>query len=693
MLNFSFEYPSYFLIFAAIIAAGLALLLYYKDTSLNEPEKWKIRLLFFLRFAFIFLILALLLNPIVRRISIIESKPIIVFAQDNSESVLLNRDSAFYKNEYLNEVHAIIDELSTDFDVRFLKFSDRTEQNSVIDFSGDITNISAVFRDILTRYAGMNLGAVILATDGIYNQGMNPVYSRHIRYPVYSIALGDTVQQKDIILNNVLHNQIAFYGNKFPVRLYISAEKCEEETTELSILRNEQTIYSKEISLPETGDVKILDLEILADSLGLQNYEAVLDPVEGEISIENNRASFVVDVIDKRRQLLLLADAPHPDIGALRFALKDNPNFDITIRYIKDFNENISDFDVIILHQLPSVNNPASDLLATINENNIPCLFVLGSKTSVSAFNALNAGVQISGTNALTDARGSISEDFLQFEAGPELSSLIDNAPPLRVFFGDYNYTENLHVLMYQVINNVETDKPLIAFIDRFEYKNGFVFGEGIWRWRVTDFRYFSSHSNFKDLVNKMIQYLSVVRIDQRLLTDYKRIYNENEAVIINAELYNEAFELVPNQDVRLILKDEDENEFSYFFRDYGRSYRLELSGLSPGKYSFFAEVEFDGSIFSSEGEFFVQEINMESLVTLVNHNILHRLARDTDAKVFFPDNMRDIPNFLSIDENIVTVAHQEERSLNISDLYYLFFIILAFAGTEWFLRKFWGGY
>lgn len=693
-MRLSFEYPLYFLLFAILVAAGLTVLLYRKDKSFDELQKWKIYLISALRFIFIFLIAALLLNPMLRQLSIIESKPIIAFVQDNSASILFNRDSAYYKYEYLSEIRKIKEELSENYDVKMLRFSDKTELDSLIDFSGEITNISSVFREILTRYSGMNIGAVILATDGIYNQGMNPVYSRHIRYPVYSIALGDTVRQKDVIISDVLHNQVAFLGNKFPVRIYLTAEKCENESTELIISKNDNVIYSKNIQLPETGSLKTIDLDLPTEELGLQQYEVFIKPVENEISIENNYAYFVVDVIDKRQKILLLADAPHPDIGAFRFALKDNPNFELSIDYIKNFNRNVSDHDIVILHQLPSKTHTISNIITELQNSKIPVLYILGYNSAVNVFNSINTGIQISSqTLSLTDAQASVNQDFVQFETGDNIKTFSENSPPLRVYFGDYSTTEDLNVLMYQVINNIVTERPLIAFIDNFEFRTGFILGEGIWKWRITDFRHFATHNNFRELVNKIIRYISVIKPDDRLITDYKRIYNENEAVIINAEVYNDAFELVPGQTVRLRLYDENNKEFSYFFREYGNAYRLDLGKLLPGQYSFQASVNFDNKDYFSDGDFIVRKINIESLNITANHNVLYRLANNTGGKVFFPSNMHELPEFIHADKNIRTIAHLQERNLNISDLKILFFIILAFAGTEWFLRKFWGSY
>ncbi len=693
-MNISFEYPPILILPAIIIAAAISLLLYRKDKAFDGLEKWKIYLMSAFRFLFVLLMLLLLLNPIIKTINITERKPIIVFVQDNSSSVLLNKDSVFYQTEYKDNVRSLINELSLDYDVSQLEFAEFTRKDSIIDFSGELTDISNVFAEVLAAYSGMNLGGVILATDGIYNHGMNPVYSRNLRFPVYPIALGDTVQQKDVIVKELMHNRIAFLGNRFPLRIYITAEKCEEKQTKLSISRDDKEIFSRTIRIPDSGETKNINVELPADRLGLQQYKVYVEPVEGEISIENNRADFVIDVIDNRQKILILADAPHPDIGAINFALKDNPNFETNIEYINSFSKNANEYDLIVLHQLPSKTNNASAVLSVIETNNIPVLYIIGASSSLQAFNNLSTGIRInSQTNSMENARPAVNNNFLLFEAGDDIRSLMSSVPPLRTYFGEYAATDDLRVLMYQEINNVRTDKPLIAFVDRYEYKNGFILGEGIWKWRLTDFRHFSTHDNFKELINKTVQYLSVKRLTERLITEYKRIYNENESIIINAELYNEAYELVAGQSVELTLIDEEGMEYKYFFSHYGNAYRLDAGKLNPGKYAFTASVDFDGIKYQSAGDFIVQAINLESLVSTADHAILFRIAANTGGEVFYPSNMHEIPAKLKDNPDIITIASKQERNLNINDLWSLFFVILAFAGTEWFLRKFWGSY
>ncbi len=679
---------------AALIAATVSFLLYYKDKLFVDLKRWKKNLMTGLRFAFVFIILLLLLNPVFKSTGTIIQKPVVVFVQDNSKSLILNRDSTYYKTQYKKDIEALLSDLRSSYDVRYLQFSEFTSNDSVLDFSGEMTDISSVFPEVISRFSGMNLGAVIVATDGIYNRGVNPAYGNNINFPVYSIALGDTVTQKDLILKDIMHNPIAFLGNRFPVKVFINAEKCPEKESEIIIRRNSKVLYSAKFSLPENATSTSIELELPADKTGIQQYEVELKHLKNEISYENNHSTFIVNIIDNRNKILLLANAPHPDLGAIKFALKDNPDFELTIEYINDLKVNVKDFDLVILHQLPSTQNKATNVFSEIDKNGIPALYIIGTSTSLPAFNSLGTGLEVTNlSNKTDDATPAANTSFLSFDPGVDAAVFFKNLSPLKVFFGDYKFFGDAKIMLYQSVNGVKTQKPLIAFVEQNNAKNGFITGEGIWRWRMDDYKYNSEHTGFTTLINRIVQYLMVRRIQDKLTVDTKQVFNENEPVILNASFFNEAYELVPNLEIVLTLTNEDKKEFKYIFGNFGNSYRKDIGRLPAGTYKYTASTKFDNKEYQASGEFLIKKINLEALVTTAGHSVLYQMADLSGGKVFYPADMMQIPNTLKENPVVTDIAYTNEKLHTITDLMWIFFIILAFAAAEWVLRKYWGGY
>ena len=117
--------------------------------------------------------------------------------------------------------------MSKKYEVQTYTFGDKITHGSDATFTEKQTNMEDLFKEIRDRYSNRNLGALILASDGIYNQGTDPLYvSDNAPYSIYTIAMGDTLQQKDIKISRVNYNRIAFLGNDLPVEITVTAFKC-----------------------------------------------------------------------------------------------------------------------------------------------------------------------------------------------------------------------------------------------------------------------------------------------------------------------------------------------------------------------------------------------------------------------------------------------------------------------------------
>ena len=106
------------------ILASMAL--YYHERD-NEFPAWLKRLLGVNRFLLVSIIAFLLLSPLLKVISHQSEKPIIVFAHDNSMSVVLGNDSAFYRDAYRDALNAMLEELHTDYELSLFTFGEEVK--------------------------------------------------------------------------------------------------------------------------------------------------------------------------------------------------------------------------------------------------------------------------------------------------------------------------------------------------------------------------------------------------------------------------------------------------------------------------------------------------------------------------------------------------------------------------------------
>ena len=120
-------------------------MLYRKDKSMSELSVWTVRTLSIFRFLVITLLSFFLLSPFLKSINRTVEKPVIILAQDNSESIIVGKDSSFSRTEYKKNLQSMIDELNEKYEVRTYSFADKTKEIKSVDslrFNEKQTNIS-----------------------------------------------------------------------------------------------------------------------------------------------------------------------------------------------------------------------------------------------------------------------------------------------------------------------------------------------------------------------------------------------------------------------------------------------------------------------------------------------------------------------------------------------------------------------
>src|SRR5690606_14545294 len=118
------------------------------------------------------------------------------------------------------------------------------------DFAEDESDFAQLFDVLGNSYENRNLGAVIVAGDGIYNRGDYPVYpAGELNVPVYAVALGDTTVYKDAGIKSVKHNKIVFTGNAFQTEVNVQATRMQGAQLKVSVYDGNKVVESKQINI------------------------------------------------------------------------------------------------------------------------------------------------------------------------------------------------------------------------------------------------------------------------------------------------------------------------------------------------------------------------------------------------------------------------------------------------------------
>jgi len=698
----SFQYPAWFLIFCVLLGALYALLLYYKDKTFSEKTNGsQVRqgLMAGFRFLAVTILAVLLLSPFIRNRNTQKFKPIVALIVDNSESIKngLGKDSA----EYKKKIRALADKLSDKYEVAQFSAGDQLRKGINFSFSDKSTDLSSAVDEISDLYYNQNLGAVVIASDGIYNRGINPVYSAaKSAYSIYTIALGDTSIQKDQKLANAFYNSIAYLNDEFGLRVDVEANNLAGKTVKLTVHEIEtgaepKLMVQKDIEYNSDNFFHSFDLTLPANKVGIAHYRISLSNLDGEASYKNNIRDIFVEVLDGRQKILLVANSPHPDIYAFRSAIESNKNYQLDVEYAETFSRKLNDYNLVILHQLPSNNNRVINILKETNELKKPMLFVIGSQTSLAEFQRAQNGLIIKGNaDKFNDVTATVAKDFSLFTLTDKTAQTITKLPPFTCFFGEFNANPSSKILLHQKINNVETDFPLWLFNESGDTKFGIICGEGLWRWRLYDFMMNKNQEATNELINKTIQYLSV-KSDKRpfRVNLQKNIFQDNEAITFDAQLYNANFELVNTADVAMKIKGEDGKEYDYKFNKTDNAYTLNAGFLPVGSYAYNASVKFGNGEYNAGGKFSVSPLQLEEMRTRADHQVLYQLASQHNGVMHHVSDIEKIAEEIDSKNQLKPILYDTFVTENAINLKWIFFLILALISAEWFMRKYLGGY
>jgi hypothetical protein len=676
------------------LGAGMAALLYYRNTSedFSRPIVW---LLSVFRFLAGSLIAFLLLSPMVKTIVRTSEKPVVVIGIDNSRSMLINPDSGFVRNGLGDQIKKLEASLGKDFEVIKYTFGDEVKSGDTLNYTGNLTDIAALIKQINNRFYNRNLGAVIMATDGIYNSGSDPTYLvQDVSYPIYTINIGDTNQYRDLLIKRINFNRVAYKGNRFPIEIIVQGFESAGETSRLKVMQGDIEVFSQDLRFISDKQVITVSVMANANEFGKLRYRVSLEVLKGETNITNNAREIIVEVRESRQKIAIVANAPHPDLAAIERAIGNSNNFETELYFGDNFTKYPADYSLFILHQLPSQTNKASKLTGDLGNLKIPVLYILGNQSDVVGFNNQRTGLSLSGFNGIyNESLPVLNNNFPLFINSENLQQLLREVPPLLSPFAKYTLGNATYVYAYQGIGTSATAMPLIFFNQNPEQRVGVIAGEGIWRWRLTDYSKNSNQIAFDELIGKMVQYLAMKDEKSRFRVSVRDYYAENENIEFGATLFNESFELINDKLVTISINGEDKKNYQFEFSPLSEAYYLNAGNFPPGIYSYEASAETGTGMLLQQGTFIITALNLEDVNTVANHRLLNTIASITGGVGVSPDKIQELSEMINSRDDMKPVTYARKRFTDLISFYPLLLLILAFLSTEWFLRKYHGSY
>ncbi|WP_296620016.1 hypothetical protein [Marivirga sp.] len=691
MLNTT--YSPYWLILFVILGLGYAYLLYSKKKTPWTPI-WN-KVLFVLRFLAVIFISYLLLEPFINVQKTESERSNIIFLWDDSESVGKSKSDL---QEYFLSLKDLKQTLEEKKEVSIPIYDLSGNEISGLD---SIKNnrmsspLNSALKNITEKVDKKLISEVVIFSDGIYNQGIAPDYYA-FPFQLSTVGLGDTTQKQDVVLQQVRYNKVAYEGNQFPIEADILQNGFSGKTVSVRLTNGGKEINRKTVRLDEEEQLTNIQFLIEAKSTGFQDYKVHVESLEGEFNLKNNSKNAYVNIVEGKKSILLLAPYPHPDIKALSASINQNDNYEfkmaisgIDLESIK----NIEEYDLAILFHLPHSKGTFNSEINKLKNLGTPLWFITGSKLNFRLHNEINKSVDLRASDEIDEAFVYINPKFELFEMNKEEGEIIDQLPPVYLPFANHQFHPLAKTFMMKQVGKVKTQQPVFVFYNDDEIRQATMLIQNFRIWRMVEYLNTQSHDFFDDWVMKTIRYLTANNQKDRFKAfPIKDAFADNEIVKFQVEIYNEVFDRIYGIPVRLTLKNEYDSTFNFEFTPDRLKPNFELGNLPGGVYEYSATANIQAKKFEVNGQFVVDEFDIESQNLQAEFSLLRRLAQKNEGRFFKSNELEILKSYLSSkDYPKVLSGKSEVTPITQNILPYLLIFLLLFS--EWFIRRFFGSY
>jgi len=671
----------------------------YRNTSVENPQKLILRIL---RFTTLFLILFLLLSPFFYLVKSYISKPLNIILVDNSASMSIGNKTSDMK-KYLKQ--NIKSYFIGNADNRILTFAAGITQeinNSEIDsikfsaINNSETNISQTLKEIVKRFTDRNIAAINIISDGIFNSGGNPVNQGKLTGSAFNYYLiGDTIQKKDLVLEEINFNKNVFIESSTPIIATVSSYGY-KKSVRVNLFEENSLIETKVISTNENENKYKAEFNVSSPAEAIKKYKIEVEPEPDEITTLNNTEEFFIKFLNNKLKILVLSGGPGPDFAYLTQEIKKIINIEAKFLTQKSANEfyegspdNFNDYQVFILFDFPtSITNPSiiTNLKEKLSKKNSSLFFIAGRNTDYEKLSLIDEYLPfLPSVNNASEIRSSVfsvtnlNEDLKSFKS----VAAVNKFPEVyRTLSGISIKPQAETVLLFS--NNHE---PALIISNTNLNRSAALLFYGFYKWRLNP-----NSTNSDEVFNSILSGTIISITDKEKANKFfiettKQIYSPYEDVIFNATVSNP--ESISNGKIRVRIYNDRYNKELVLEKKENLIFYGKESIQDTGEYTCAAELISNGAVLDkTTNKFMIGENKKEYKETRSNTGILNQLVSIKGGKRLNDLNGKDIEELI----DKLSKNSSEKKEFSIKDylntnIYYLL-IIIVLLSLEWLLRK-----
>jgi len=700
----------FFLFLAAAVAIILSLFAYHRTVPpISRGTRY---LLICLRALAVFFLLLLILEPILRLVRRESKPPTIAILVDDSKSMSL-ADKTGNRSEIARGILKSdgIQKLSRLGRTEFFRFSSDLSAIPAPDslrFSGDATDISRALREVGKVSEEENVQAIVLVTDGNHNLGENPVReASHVGMPIYTVGIGDSAEQKDVLITKVMTNEIVYAESRVPMDVTIKSSGFNGERVEVSLSEAGKTLAEQFLTLKEGTWEYPVKFFFEPKEDGTKRYAVSVSRLDGELTTANNTRSVLVKVLKSKMKILLVAGAPSPDVAFIRRALADDKNLELTVLIQKSATEfyegefsppMASNADCIVLVGFP-LTNSREDVLRTvqseIQQHRKPLLIALSRNMDTGKLRIFDSALPFT---VSPGSSGEISV-FVQVPEKERIHPLMnlngspqlwDGLPPIFMTGATFRAKPEVEILGLARVQGISLNAPLLLCRSVAGVKSVAMLGYGVWRWRLLTQGIDPSKDVLQMFMSNAVRWLTTREESKPVqISSTKEIYSGGEPVEFSAQVYDKVYRPIDAAEVKIAVTKGSETRETILTPIGNGRYEGKLEGLAEGEYQLSGTATLGGErLGEDKGKFSVGAQEIEFQQTQMNKPLLEQLAYRSGGKYFDPQHIARLPEELERNTKLSPKQITRASEFELWSLPTILILIILLFGFEWFLRK-----
>jgi uncharacterized membrane protein len=249
--------------------------------------------------------------------------------------------------------------LSERFVLRYFRFSastDRVQSAGDMKYAGTSTHLGQALARARDELSGLPLAGLVMVSDGAdtsvaaLDEPLATIKARSI--PVFTVGLGAERFARDIQVTRVETPRIALKGTSLVVNIVVTQTGYAGLTVPLEVEDNGRIVSTEEITLPPDGESATMRVRFTASEAGPRVFKFRVTPQANEQVTQNNTREALIEVSDRREQILYYEGQPRPEATFVKRAVEDDKNLQVVLLRRtapnKYYRENVSRPDELV---------------------------------------------------------------------------------------------------------------------------------------------------------------------------------------------------------------------------------------------------------------------------------------------------------------------------------------------------------